>query len=54
VDVRAASTAALDLGVWLRPFRNLVYAMPPYIADVEEVELIGRAMVAAAAAGDGG
>jgi adenosylmethionine-8-amino-7-oxononanoate aminotransferase len=54
VDVRAASTAALDLGVWLRPFRNLVYAMPPYIADEEEVELIGRAMVAAAAAGDGG
>ena len=56
VAVAPASAAALDHGVWLRPFRNLVYAMPPYIASEEELRTIGRAMVAAAAAarvGDG-
>ena len=31
VDLAVATPAALDNGVWLRPFRNLVYAMPPYI-----------------------
>jgi adenosylmethionine-8-amino-7-oxononanoate aminotransferase len=51
VDVAAASTAAIERGVWLRPFRNLVYAMPPYAVGDEEVELIADAMIAAAAAG---
>ena len=27
----------LEHGVWLRPFRNLVYAMPPYICTPEEI-----------------
>ena len=31
VDVAAATDAAVDRGVWLRPFRNLIYAMPPYV-----------------------
>lgn len=31
VDVAAATSAAVDDGVWLRPFRDLVYAMPPYV-----------------------
>ena len=51
VDVPAATATALDHGVWLRPFRNLVYAMPPYIAGEEDLRTIGRAMVAAAASG---
>jgi adenosylmethionine---8-amino-7-oxononanoate aminotransferase len=29
VDVAAATNAAIAQGVWLRPFRNLVYTMPP-------------------------
>jgi adenosylmethionine-8-amino-7-oxononanoate aminotransferase len=40
-------------GVWLRPFRDLVYTMPPYIAGDQDVERIGTALVAAAKAGGG-
>jgi adenosylmethionine-8-amino-7-oxononanoate aminotransferase len=47
VDVPAVTRAALDLGVWLRPFRNLVYAMPPYVIEADDVARIGTAMVAA-------
>lgn len=49
VDVgRAAAAAAAD-GVWLRPFRNLVYAMPAYVCTRAEVRAIAGAMVRAAA-----
>ncbi|GAA4806122.1 adenosylmethionine--8-amino-7-oxononanoate transaminase [Actinomycetospora chlora] len=51
VDVPAAQAAAEAHGVWLRPFRDLVYAMPPYVTPAEDVLRIGAAMVAAAAAG---
>ncbi|MFI9201325.1 adenosylmethionine--8-amino-7-oxononanoate transaminase [Streptomyces sp. NPDC053048] len=40
VDMAAATRAAVREGVWLRPFRNLVYTMPPYItqdADLEQI-----------------
>ena len=53
VDVAAATQASLEHGVWLRPFRDLVYTMPPYIATDHEVEQIAAAAVAAAAAGGG-
>ena len=33
VDVPAATRAAVGSGVWLRPFRDLIYTMPPYVAD---------------------
>jgi adenosylmethionine-8-amino-7-oxononanoate aminotransferase len=48
VPMEAATAAALELGVWLRPFRNLVYAMPPFVCDEPEVRAIARAMLAAA------
>ena len=51
VDVGAATAAALGAGVWLRPFRNLIYAMPPYIAQEEDLRRIAAAMLAAARAG---
>lgn len=50
VDVRAASGAAADLGVWIRPFRDLIYTMPPYITEPDDVAQICRALVAGAAA----
>ena len=45
VDLAVATPAALDRGVWLRPFRNLIYAMPPYICPPEEIAQITSAMV---------
>ena len=48
VDVPAAQAAAEAHGVWLRPFRDLVYAMPPYVTPAEDIVRIGEAMVAAA------
>lgn len=45
VDLAVATPVALDHGVWLRPFRNLIYAMPPYICEPTEVAQIASAMV---------
>jgi len=50
VDLRVATPVALDNGIWLRPFRNLVYAMPPFICPPEEIDQITSAMVAVARA----
>ena len=51
VDVAAATAAAVLAGVWLRPFRNLVYAMPPFVSTRDDVALITAGMRAAALAG---
>jgi len=50
VDLAAATRAAVDAGVWLRPFRDLVYTMPPYITDDADLARIATAVTAAAAA----
>lgn len=47
IDVVAATAAALERGVWIRPFRNLIYTMPPYICSSAEVDAIGVAISAA-------
>jgi len=36
--------------VWLRPFRDLIYAMPPYVIGEEDLAAVTSAMVAAARA----
>lgn len=48
VDLAAATPIAIEHGVWLRPFRNLIYAMPPFVCTPDEVEQITAAMVAVA------
>ncbi len=40
----AITEAALHRGVWLRPFLDLVYTMPPYISTDEQLATIGSAM----------
>jgi adenosylmethionine-8-amino-7-oxononanoate aminotransferase len=44
VDVQKVTERALDLGVWLRPFRNLVYTMPPYVASDDDLATITHAI----------
>ncbi len=53
VDVVAATATAVERGVWLRPFRDLVYAMPPYVIGEEDLATVTGAMVEAARAGAG-
>jgi adenosylmethionine-8-amino-7-oxononanoate aminotransferase len=47
VDVAAVTSFALEHGVWVRPFRNLVYTMPPYVSTEDEITTITSAIVAA-------
>lgn len=50
VDLRVATPVAVEHGVWLRPFRNLVYVMPPYICTADEIGQITSAMIEVARA----
>jgi adenosylmethionine-8-amino-7-oxononanoate aminotransferase len=50
VDVAAATAAAVRAGVWLRPFRDLVYTMPPYVTADEDVAAICAGVLAAVGA----
>ncbi|BFU43790.1 adenosylmethionine--8-amino-7-oxononanoate transaminase [Krasilnikovia sp. MM14-A1004] len=50
VDVAKATAAAVGEGVWLRPFRDLIYTMPPYVTDDADVARITAAITAAVAA----
>src|SRR6184192_4082059 len=49
VDMAVATDVATGNGAWLRPFRDLVYAMPPYVATDADLAVITRAMLAVAA-----
>jgi adenosylmethionine-8-amino-7-oxononanoate aminotransferase len=50
VNIELATRAAVERGVWLRPFRDLVYTMPPYITGDDDLAQIASAVVAAAEA----
>ncbi len=49
VDVASATAAAVERGVWLRPFRDLVYTMPPYVISDEDLAAVTEAVVATVA-----
>ncbi|QEV16413.1 adenosylmethionine--8-amino-7-oxononanoate transaminase [Streptomyces alboniger] len=51
VDMEAATRAAVREGVWLRPFRDLIYTMPPFITGDDDVAQVARAVCAAAREG---
>jgi adenosylmethionine---8-amino-7-oxononanoate aminotransferase len=48
VDMAAVTATAVSHGVWLRPFRDLIYAMPPYVIGEEDLRSVTAAMVEAA------
>ena len=45
----AAANAAEPYGVWLRPFRDLIYTMPPFVSSDDDVATIAAAICAVAA-----
>jgi adenosylmethionine---8-amino-7-oxononanoate aminotransferase len=50
VDIATATAAAVGAGVWLRPFRDLIYTMPPYVTELDDVARITAGIAAAVAA----
>jgi adenosylmethionine-8-amino-7-oxononanoate aminotransferase len=48
VDMAAATAAAVRAGVWLRPFRDLIYTMPPYVTSDDDLSLICAGVLEAA------
>jgi len=50
VGIVAATRAAVDTGVWLRPFRDLIYTMPPYVIGDADLDLVCRAVRTASVA----
>jgi adenosylmethionine-8-amino-7-oxononanoate aminotransferase len=50
VDMAAATDAAVRGGVWLRPFRDLIYTMPPYPTSDADLAAICAGITAAAQA----
>ena len=50
VDMAAATDAAVRSGVWLRPFRDLIYTMPPYPTSDADLATICAGITAAARA----
>ncbi len=52
VDLPRMTEAVLRRGVWVRPFRDLVYTMPPYVCTDEEIATIAGAITEAIAEGN--
>ncbi len=53
VDVPAATAAAVERGVWLRPFRDLIYTMPPYVVTDSDLTTLVDGITAAVRAATG-
>jgi adenosylmethionine-8-amino-7-oxononanoate aminotransferase len=47
VRVAAVTAAAVERGVWVRPFRELVYTMPPYVTSDDDLALVTSGLVGA-------
>lgn len=49
VRVREVAAYAVEHGVWVRPFRDLVYTMPPYVTSADDLATVCRVLTAAVA-----
>ncbi len=45
VDMFVIQPRLVELGVWIRPFGKLLYIMPAYIVEPEQLSILTRAMV---------
>ena len=46
VDVAEMQKVFVEKGAWIRPFRNLLYIMPPYISTEEDLHIVCHALEA--------
>ncbi|TDJ43363.1 MAG: adenosylmethionine--8-amino-7-oxononanoate transaminase [Gammaproteobacteria bacterium] len=44
VNVAAAQRRFVDAGVWIRPFGSLIYLMPPYVIEAQDLSTLTRAI----------
>ncbi len=44
VDVARVQKAFVDAGVWIRPFGRLIYLMPPYVIDAQDLRRLTAAV----------
>ena len=42
VDMAIVQPAFVEEGIWIRPFGELVYTMPPYVIGSDDLSLITR------------
>ena len=45
IDIEQVQQKFIKLGVWIRPFRNLIYIMPPYIITPAELTQVTDAII---------
>jgi adenosylmethionine-8-amino-7-oxononanoate aminotransferase len=48
LDMKVVQEELIENGVWLRPYGKLLYTMPPYVINDEELLTITKAMNAIA------
>lgn len=49
VDVAALQKVFVAHGAWIRPFRDLIYIMPPYISTAQDLDILQKAIRAGVA-----
>ncbi len=45
VDINKIQPLFVEKGVWIRPFNNLIYIMPPYIINTDDLEKLTHTIV---------
>lgn len=54
VDMQTVQSQFVEAGVWVRPFGELVYLMPPYVIDQSDLRKLTAAVTAVVVAGAAG